>query len=258
MDVGDGTLSDVLAQQLAERSLPLLQSLSESGEGGLADNIQAGSNADYYAQFLSSPGRELDANAPNTSADAMSLRSQDRLTAAGDDGRAILAAGLVSLEDQNRSVPSLLGQATLQREAAVAVRAADELSALNEMPARGVQQFIAQDLKRITTPSGQQALVRITASEIAALLDRPVADVDGATIIVNAGSAIRDAGFILDGDGLALNVDVDGDGLLVRFDVDLSTAAGDFPGRQGLGSEALDVPDRCRGRTGRGGHLDRA
>jgi hypothetical protein len=122
-----------------------------------------------------------------------------------------------------------LSQATLQREAGVAARAADELSALNEVQAQGGQQFIAQEVKRITTLSGQKALVRITASEIAALLDRPVADVDGATVIVNAGTAIQDAGFILEGEGLALNVDVDGDGLLVRFDVDLSTAAGKFP-----------------------------
>jgi hypothetical protein len=69
----------------------------------------------------------------------------------------------------------------------------------------------------------------VTAAEIAALLDRPVSDVDGATIVVNAGPAIQDASFLLQGRGLALDIDVDAEGMLVRFDVDLSTAAGDFP-----------------------------
>jgi hypothetical protein len=225
----DDGLEDTLAQQVAESSLPLFQSLSDSGEGGLADNVAAGSNADYYSEYLSIPGTQLPADAPNTSADALTLRAQSRLRDAGDDTGALLVAGAQSLNDVNQNMPSLLSQATLQREAATGSRAVEELDRLHQMDAPGVQTFIAQDVKKISTPSGEQAHFSVSAAEIAALVGRPASDVNNATIVVNAGTAIQEASFFLQGEQLALNVDIGGEGLLVRFDVDLSTADGDFP-----------------------------
>lgn len=225
----DAALEDSLARQVAEANLPLFDSLSASGEGGLADNVPAGSNGDYYAEFLSSPSQEISEDGPNTGADAVLLRSQDRVGAAGDDSRAILAAGTRSVTDLESNMPSVSNQATLQREAVTGARAVEELDGLNTLRASATQTFIAEEIKRVVAPSGEKVRVEVSAAEIAALLGRPVADVDGATIVVNAGEAIRDASFLLEGSGLALNIDVDGDGLLVRFDVDLSTAAGDFP-----------------------------
>ena len=73
------------------------------------------------------------------------------------------------------------------------------------------------------------ARVVLTNDEVAKLVDRPAADVVGATVLVNAADQIVDAAFVLGEQGLALNVKVDQDRLLVRFDVDLSTAAGSFP-----------------------------
>jgi hypothetical protein len=228
--MGMGGLADALSQQIVDGTLPLLDSLSSSGAGGLDDNVPAASNGDYYAELLSSPGTDFPANPPNTSADALTVRSNDRLVAAGDDTGAILAAGVQTLREVEQSIPSLLSQATLQREAVTAARSADELGRLINPSAQDRKRFIAEDIKHLSIPSGEQAEVTLTAEELAELLGRPVADVNGATVVVNAGAAIEDASFLLEGRGLRLLVDVGGEGLLVRFDVDLSTADGTFPG----------------------------
>jgi len=223
------TLEAELGRQMAASAGPLLEALGDSGHGGLADNVPAASTGDQLDDYLDSSSTEVGEGDPNTSLDGITQAFQDRLLAAGDDTRAILAGAGETVAQVNRSVPSLTGQAVLLQEAGVALQAGAELSQLADVRATGAQSYISNRVERIVVPAGEPVKLEITAQEIADLIQRPVADVEGATVIVNAGTGIVDEPFVLEGAGLSLEFEINRNNLLVRTDVDLSTAAGNFP-----------------------------
>ncbi len=226
---GGGSLEDSLAREAGTGMEPLFESLGTPGEGGLTDNVPAASNADFYAEFLSSSDPGVPGSAPNTSMDGVLKGFLDRIGAAGDDTAQILRGARQGLDDLRQATPSLLSQAALQNEALAGLQAAGELRQLADPVMAGRMRFIAPDITRITALSGEVARVVLTSEELAALVERPVADVVGATVLVNAGTQIVDVAFTLGEQGVALDFEVANDNLLVRLDVDLSTADGSFP-----------------------------
>jgi hypothetical protein len=81
----------------------------------------------------------------------------------------------------------------------------------------------------VDVPAGKKSAVfDLTAQEIAKLINRPVQDVDGATVLVTVDSDSSQS-FTLARDKLTLSVDVTSSSVLVKLEVDLSTAKDDFP-----------------------------
>ncbi|MEO8181420.1 MAG: IPT/TIG domain-containing protein [Deltaproteobacteria bacterium] len=227
--VDESSLEGALAAEMARGARPLFESQSSSGAGGPGPNVPAASNADFYAEFLSHSGPEPIEGAVDTSADGIQAAFVDASLEAGSDPSALLGAAAGTIRQVTRSVPSVIGEAALMNEAGATLQAGSELSELATMATPASQRFIAQQIRRVVINAGEPAHVELTSQEVADLVSRPVADVVGATVRVNAGDSIENATFTLDPEGLALDFEVNRDSLLVRFDVDLSTAAGDFP-----------------------------
>jgi hypothetical protein len=223
------TIEDSLTTEIAAGALPLLDSLGTPGAGGLADNVPAGSNADMYAQFLSSQGNELPSAATNTSIDGQILDFKNTVGAAGDDTASVVSAVGVNQQHVESSVPSLVGQAALQRDAEPAMAAATQLTSSFGDNRTATMRFVSPKIVHVDVESGAKAEISVTAAEIADLIKYTPQDVMGATIIVNAGSDIQNATFTLSSDPLVLDLDLTTDSVLVQLDVDLTTAQGSFP-----------------------------
>lgn len=227
---GGESLEDALAGEMGRGAGPLLDSLSATGEGGPGENVPSASNGDLMDDYLSGgPGTELPEGRPNTSLDGISEDFRDRVQAAGDNTNQILAGAVQTVDLIDRSVPSITSQAALLQQAGSAIQAGTELSELVDPMLAAETSYIAPNIRRVSVASGEPIEVTLTAQEIADLIGRPVEDVIGATIIVNAGNEIVDATFPLEDDELTLVITSGRDNILVRFDVDLSTADGAFP-----------------------------
>lgn len=227
--LGDDSYESVLTREIAVTALPVLEELGNPGTGGLAENVPAGSNSDFWAEFLNRSGTELVSGAPNTAVDGLLEDFNNGLTAAGDDTNAIMAASSANQEKVSHAIPSTVALSAVLTEAEVAVPLADELEAWVAPEADDLERYVDPTVQYVDIPSGTEAEVYLTAAEVAALVDRPVEDMDGATVLVNAGADIVDEQFVLSGDSLGLVFTLSSNAMLVRFDVDLSTAAGVFP-----------------------------
>jgi hypothetical protein len=226
---GGDTLEDSLTTEIAANVMPILDSLGTTGSGGLADNVPAASNGDMYAEFLSTPGADLPTAATNTSMDGQLLDFKNTVGAAGDDTSSVVQAVGVNQKHVESSVPSLVGQAALQRDAESGVAAATHLTTSLGEDATVTKRFISPKIVHVDVAAGETAHVTVTAAEIAELIKYDSADVMGATVIINAGTDIENASFTLSTDPLVLDLELKNDSLLVQIDVDLSTAAGSFP-----------------------------
>jgi hypothetical protein len=225
----DDTFEGNAVAAISAELLPLLDHLGTSGAGGLSNNVPAASNGDLYQQFLSEPGTALMPDSINTSIDGTLVDFRDRVQTAGDDTSAIVAAASENQGCVERSLPSGLGQAALQRDASAGVDLAGLLTLQYDTSTVAPKRFVSPDVVTISANSGEKVALTITAKEIGELIGRDAADVIGATVIVNAGADIQDVAYTLNDESLELELELRADSLLVRFDVDLSTAAGEFP-----------------------------
>jgi hypothetical protein len=223
------SLDDALVTEIAAGVLPILDSLGTTGSGGLAQNVPAASNGDMYAEFLSAPGSDLPDSATNTSIDGQLLNFKETVGSAGDDTDSVVHAVGVNQKSVENAIPSQTGQAALQRDAEPGVAAASYLTTSLLESSTSTQRFISPKVVHVDVASGEKARIEITAKEIAELVNYEAADVMNATVIINAGTDVKDVAFTLTDNPLVLELELTADSLLVQIDVDLSTAVGSFP-----------------------------
>ena len=220
------TLEDSLLQEFASGALPLFENFSAEGQGGPGNNVPAASNADMFAEFLSSDPKE---QTINTSIDGQLNNFSDEVLATEGDTAGLLRAFSANRKHVDRSVPSMMGIAALQRGNAASLAAASELLELVVDKETEGERYIAPLIKTIEVESGEQAVISITAEEIAELVGVQADEVLGATVYVTTGLGSDSVPFQLESASLDLAFEPKESSVLVRIDVDLSTAAGDFP-----------------------------
>lgn len=225
-DSGRGeSLEDSLMQELAAGALPLLESLSAGGVGRSDRNVPAGSNADMFAEFSSTSGEETREAMSNTSIDGQISTFVDVVGATDGSTAEVLRAAAVHRAHVERSVPSTIGLAALQREAAVGMEAGYEL--LRLFAKDGVR-FVASSIKNLEFDAGEVVEIVITAKEIAELVGASESEVIGAVVSVAAGPLEEPTLFELEGEAVKFTFEPQKESTLLRIDVDLSTANGDF------------------------------
>jgi hypothetical protein len=172
-------MDDALAAEMAATAQPLFDMLANAGIGGPGPEVPAASNADFFAEFLASPGTQPIAGALGTTADGIASAFVDASLKAGDDPMALIGAATGTIAQVNGCVPSVIGQAALINEAGASVQAGAELSDLAERRVPDGKRFVASEIRRIVVNAGETAHVELRSQEVADLVSRSVADVVG-------------------------------------------------------------------------------
>jgi hypothetical protein len=223
---GPATLEDSLVQEFAAGALPLFENFSAEGQGGPGNNVPAASNADMFAEFLSSDTSDQPIN---TSINGQLNNFSDEVLATDGDTASLFGAFSANRKHVDRSVPSMMGIAALQKGTAASLTAGSELLDLVTDDGSEGERYIAPLIKPIEVESGQLAVITITAEEIASLVGVQAGDVLGATVYVTTGLGSDPIPFQLESASLELAFEPKEASVLVRIDVDLSTASGSFP-----------------------------
>ena len=220
----------LLMQQAAVSTLPLMRMIGRPSGGGVAENIPAGTNADFYDDFLARSGTGLCTDCPNTSLDTILTGFNDQMAQAEEIDE-ILQTGFASVEQVTASMPQMLMQGSLQLDTAAANDLVFEVAADLAAEARGDEnRYVAQDLKIVEVEVGEPAALDVTAEEIANLIGVEESAVEGATVTFDAQPRVEAASFAIEeGVAAASLTPSQATPILFRVEVDLGTAAGPLP-----------------------------
>jgi hypothetical protein len=223
------------ASMLSESLLPVARIYAEQDGATPATGITAGSNGALIRNFAGQPGSQICASCADTTVDGFLARTIERMSSIGDDDNGLIGGTLDSLIANQAVVPQ---PELLRAQGALVAGVVDATFALGfEYAANDgdpdPNRYTSDDVIDIPAQAGQPVYFEFTAEEIGALVGRPAADIEGATVCVQAdfgGPRLEDSCVVLtDGyiDG-AITFDSTTQ-LLFYANVDLSTAAGEFP-----------------------------
>ncbi len=226
---GDG-YRGALRAELSRSFLPVASMLGTPTGIAVGDGVPAQSNADWFGDFLARPGGERCIDCASTSIDGMLSDFQRRINEAegADD---IFAAGSAVIEAGNQGMPEPVRQGALQMDIISGVDLAMELVEDIAAERRGdTDRYVAPTVKTIEVAVGDEAVLDVTADEVAALVGIDPAALEGATVIYDAEPHVEQADFpIEDGVSVARLTPSKATKLLMRVTVDLSTAVGPLP-----------------------------
>jgi hypothetical protein len=227
-------LQAALAEMLSATLLPIVEPYATQPGNSPAPGIPAGSNGALVRDFAT---RDYDANCtgcPRTSMAGFGRDAVLRLASNGDDESGLMTTTAQVTGELGHLIPQM--EALSARENLVA-GATDAIFALSfETLAEDnedAQRFVSTDVIDLPAQAGLPVYFEFTADEIGALVDRPAADIEGATVCIQAdfgGPRLEDSCVVLE-NGLvngALTFN-DTTQLLFYASVDLTTAAGEFP-----------------------------
>lgn len=204
--------------------------LNEPQDVGTADNIPAGSQADWYGEYYDTADRDECSNCANTTINAISDETIRRVATGinDDDNAQVIAGGMWGAANFMRSAPEFASQQTLQEgiDAAVSSTYHDLLAsaaAYHDHPDR----FISTEVLEYGARAGEVVDLPVTTEEVAELVDADTDDVIGAEVCL---STLRDDDEIcttLDEDELAYNYEADDpEPRLFTIEIDLADADG--------------------------------
>lgn len=228
-DPGQG-YRGALRGEIARSFAPVANMLGAPTGLAVGDGVPAQSNADWFGEFLARPGGEQCVDCASTSIDGMLYDFQQRINDAEDTGD-IFAAGSAVIEAGNQGMPEPVRQGALQMDIVAGVDLALELAADLAAERRGDEhRYVAQNIETIEVSVGEEAVLDVTAEEIAALLDVDAAALEGATVVYDAEPHVEKGEFAIeDGVSVARLTPSKATKLLTRVTVDLSTAVGPLP-----------------------------
>lgn len=230
---GTPTLA-ALADQVGRSLGPVIEIHARGGQAQPSTGVGPGTNGDASSDWgrRSSTGQPCP-ECPATTIEGFTRETFSNFSAAGDDPDAIIDAAIQAAAQSTETLPQQDLQASQTAQIAGAVDGlfalAYEYAADPEEPNRYVSDVIVD----IDVRAGEPAYFEFTAQEIADLIGRPVEDVDGATICIQAdfgGPRLEDSCVVLEDEFINGTLTFENvTQLLFYADVDLSTAAGDFP-----------------------------
>ncbi|MFT4705151.1 MAG: hypothetical protein ACI81R_002859 [Bradymonadia bacterium] len=223
-----------LLRAMGESLLPLATHLSSPGSPP-AEGVPASTNGAWFGEFLASDTSSSCRTCPSTSIGGLVFQSYERMSRAGETSGGIQGTAIDGLGDLTAALPnpnalnlySDFAQGAVDNVFAIAY---DNTARINGTPFR----FISDEVVRIPAVVGETVALDVTAEEIATLVGFPAADIEGATICLEAdfsGPRVgASCGFITDGRLSATFTMSDANAILFGFNVDLTTAVGDFGG----------------------------
>jgi hypothetical protein len=190
-------------------------------------NVVAGTNADALANLGSSGEGENCSGCPATSVEGLSERAESAIESSST-GEDILGKAPDLLKQLPNTLPSPDALDVLAEQARSGIELAESLR--EQQANNGKNIFTAPGVDELKGSVGQPVSFRIEPSELATLLNRPEADVIGATLTVDGSPVIDPSTFTLDAGGLEIDVTPGStDPIVIRISADLGTAAGTFP-----------------------------
>lgn len=230
----DDPVLSALADQVARSMRPVIERQSRRGGAEPDTGIGPGTNGDASSDWVRrTSSQELCPECPATTIEGFTNQTFGNFSAAGDDPAAIMDAAIEAAAQSSETLPQqeLFASQTAQIAGAVdgAFALAYEYAADPDEPNR----YVSDAIVDIDVRAGEPAYFEFTAQEIADLIGRPVEDVDGATICIQAdfgGPRLEDSCVVLEDEFINGTLTFENvTQLLFYADVDLSTAAGDFP-----------------------------
>lgn len=221
-----------LREQMATSLGPVASMLGEPTGEDAGAYVPAASNADWFGDFLERDGTELCSTgecAP-TSIDGVLRTLQDSINEA-EEMPEIFGAAARAVGVANQGMPEPVRQAALQSDLLLGVELALELGADIEAERRGdTDRYVADHVVELEVAVGEEAILDVTAQEVADLIGVDADALEGATVIYDAEPTVERAEFpIEDGVSIARLTPERSTKLLLRVEVDLSTAEGPLP-----------------------------
>ncbi len=193
---------------VAELTGPFFGWLNSPTGVGTADNIPAGSQADWFGEWFDSGTTDECSDCSNTSINALTRGGFERIAAGvnNDDDSQTVYGGMWMAESFMRNSPEFTIQETMQEGVDAAVNAS-----YHDLLARGAQmqdddeQYISPETLRYPTKADEVVEIPVTADEIAELIGVDEADVQGASVCITTFRDDDEVCGELDGDAVVFN-----------------------------------------------------
>lgn len=218
-----------LAKQIGSAFKPAVSGMSKTTGASPAENIPAGSNADFFADFVKRGECE---DCPNTSAGNIIHRTRNALANSDESEEQLGQIANLASRQLVKSMPDTGIQVARQRDLKRAVATSLELSThlanrRNAIPRR----FVSNEVIEIETPLDEEVEISFSTQKVADLVSADPADVQGATLCVTFPLATDEVCGRMDEDGATVTMTLDEPrSRTLTSTIDLTTAEGEFDG----------------------------